>query len=363
MENLIVTNKRTAAAAASRMLVPTPAPNRTSGKAPPRRNRNAVTAHSRGLRSAPRPILPTLVEAFEFDDTRSNEVARVVSGVSQMRLPNPRQLLGMSELYQTMLVGQQLKGRRQIGMALFDPTGVGKTTIAEALAQGVNARAPKGEKPIVHCRLANAGTARSLFVSALTEIGYGYVNQKTEQRLQRELVDALEEHNTKLLVIDESQHGGRNSGFGGAVTAAIKLLLDTGVVPVALLGTEKAVEVFANDLELSGRLSAPCSLAPFSWWDPEDRELWIGLMSALDQQLVADGIIIKPFGFDDPKVAEKLIEATNGTMGQLMGMVRTAVQEMARDGRSSVTEADVVHAIDAWCVAHGFAARNPFRKA
>ncbi len=49
-------------------------------------------------------------------------------------------------------------------------------------------------------------------------------------------------------------------------------------------------------------------------------------------------------------------------MGQLMGMVRTAVQEMARDGRSSLTEADVVHAIDAWCVAHGFAARNPFRE-
>ena len=51
-----------------------------------------------------------------------------------------------------------------------------------------------------------------------------------------------------------------------------------------------------------------------------------------------------------------------GTMGQLMGMVRTAVQEMARDARSSLTEADVVHAVDAWCIAHGFAARNPFRK-
>ncbi len=357
-----MTNNKTAAAASSRMLVPKRAANRTPAKAPRRRNHSDARAHGRAL-LPPRPQLPTLAEAFEFDDTRSSEVARVVSGVSQMRLPNPRQLLGMYELYQTMLVGQQLKGRRQIGMALFDPTGVGKTTIAEALAQGVNARAPKGEKPIVHCRLANAGTARSLFVSALTEIGYGYVNQKTEQRLQRELVDALEEHNTKLLVIDESQHGGRNSGFGGAVTAAIKLLLDTGVVPVALLGTEKAVDVFANDLELSGRLSAPCSLAPFSWWDPEDRELWIGLMSALDQQLVVDGIITKPFGFDDAKVAEKLIEATNGTMGQLMGMARTAVQEMARGGRSSLTEADVVHAIDAWCVAHGFAARNPFRKA
>lgn len=311
-----------------------------------------------------RPVtaLPTLAEAFDFEDTVSDEVARVVSGVSSMRLPNPRQLLGMRELHQTMLVGQQLKGRRQIGLALFDPTGVGKTTIAEALAQGVNGRAPRGEKPIVHCRLANSGTARSLFVSALTEVGYGYVNQKSEQRLQRELVDALEEHNTKLLVIDESQHGGRNSGFGGPVTAAIKLLLDTGVVPIALLGTEKAVDVFANDLELSTRLSAPCSLAPFSWWDEEDRELWMGLMTALDRQLVAENIVTKPFGFSEPEVAEKLIEATNGTMGQLMGMVRTAVQEMARDGRSSLSNGDVVHAIDAWCVAHGFAARNPFRK-
>jgi hypothetical protein len=358
-----VINKKNIASAPHHSLVSTTDNGNAYGNPATRRNRNATKAHGRAIRSGSLSGLPTLAEAFEFDDARSNEVARVVSGVSSMRLPNPRQLLGMKELHQTLLVGQRLKGGRQIGMALFDPTGVGKTTIAEALAQGVNAKAPKGEKPIVHCRLANSGTARSLFVSALSEIGYGYANQKSEQRLQRELIDALEEHNTKLLIIDESQHGGRNSGFGGPVTAAIKLLLDTGVVPIALLGTEKAVEVFANDVELSGRLSAPCSLAPFSWWDTEDCELWMGLMSALDRQLVADGIVTKPFGFDDAKVAEKLIAATNGTMGQLMGMVRTAVQEMARDGRSSLTEADVVHAIDAWCVAHGFAARNPFRTA
>ena len=42
----------------------------------------------------------------------------------------------------------------------------------------------------------------------------------------------------ELLIIDETHHGGSKSGFGGEITAELKLMLDTGRVPIVLLGTE-----------------------------------------------------------------------------------------------------------------------------
>lgn len=139
----------------------------------------------------------------------------------------------------------------------------------------------------------------------------------------------------------------------------MKLLLDGGVVPIALLGTELAVPIFSKDLELSSRLTAPCHLGPLTWWDDYDydKEIRRGLLSALDARLVTDGILSAEIGLAAEGLDEALIEATNGVIGQLMGTIRTAV----REGRDVVTVADVTSAVDTWNVAHNFVSRNPLR--
>ena len=292
---------------------------------------------------------------------RSAAVGRAVAGVRAIRLPEPRQLAVQAEFDEVLITGLAMRGMPMLGMTLFEVTGCGKTTAAEQYAKRANLGAAPHKVPVLHVRLDNSGTARSLYVEMLAALGDGFALNGTEQSLRRRALDALGDAETGLVIIDESHHGGKQSGFGGAVTSSVKLMLDGGVVPIALLGTELAVPIFAKDKELSGRLTAPCHLGPLMWYDEYDREIWRGFLTALDKRLVSDGIVAKPADLARDGLDLALIEAPNGVIGQLMGTIRTAVRETVRDGRDTISFGDLVSAVDMWNVGHGFITRNPLR--
>lgn len=293
---------------------------------------------------------------------RSQRVAKKVAALRRIRLDYPRQMAVMAEFDEVRAIGLEMKGMPMLGMTLFEVTGCGKTTAAEQYVKIKNANAKPGIVPILHIRLDNSGTARSLYVEILAALGDGFALNGTEQSLRRRALDALADAKTELLIIDESHHGGRRSGFGGEITSSVKLMLDGGVAPVALLGTEQAVPIFAKDRELSGRLTAPCHLGPMEWFDDYDKELWRGFLDALDNKMVSDGIVAAPTGFSKKGLDFALIQATNGVIGQLMGTVRTALGEAVREGRDVITVNDLVVAVDCWNVGHGFVENNPLRK-
>lgn len=302
--------------------------------------------------------LKPLAKAFGLQG-RSRSAARVAAIVRRMRLPFPPQIAAMGDLYETTETGRLLQGQKQVGCLLLDPTGCGKTTAAEAFAEVLAEELGPDEQGVVHCRIPANGTALGLYANALIKLGDRHVNHARESRLLSQLLDRLGESSTRLLVIDEAQQGTAASGLGGQIAAAIKMILDEGIVPVAILGTEKAVGVLAKDQELAGRLTAPSSLAPLTWHDDEDRRIWLDLLSELDRRLQVDGACDAAFGLEDPEVARKLVVACNGTIGQLMSVVRTAVREMARSDRSVLHFEDLVFGVDAWSVAYGFIKHNP----
>lgn len=292
---------------------------------------------------------------------RSKRVAEAIAAVRRIRVLEPRQLAVMADFDEVRLVGREMQGLRQLGMTLFESTGAGKTTAAEQYVARANAGAGDDQVPVLYIRLDNAGTARGLYVEILAGLGDGFTLNGSEQNLRRRALDALGDAGTELLIIDESHHGARQSGFGGQITSSIKLLLDGGVVPVALLGTLDAVPIFAKDLELSGRLAAPCHLGPLDWFDEYSREIWKGLLAALDARLVEDNILRAPIGLNDEPLDLALNQATNGVIGQLMGTITTAVREAKRDGRDVVSSDDLVRAVDLWNVGHRFIEQNPLR--
>lgn len=67
-------------------------------------------------------------------------------------------------------------------------------------------------------------------------------------------------------------------------------MLDMGVVPIVLLGTEEARPILASAKELAGRLMSPCKLCPLDWADEDDRELWNGLLKSLDVRTLQDAM-------------------------------------------------------------------------
>ncbi|MGO8609776.1 hypothetical protein ACC848_43250, partial [Rhizobium johnstonii] len=79
-----------------------------------------------------------------------------------------------AEFDEIRLTGLEMKGLPMLGMTLFEVTGAGKTTTAEEYAKRINADDEDGQVSVLHIRLDNSGTARSLYVEALAKLGDGF---------------------------------------------------------------------------------------------------------------------------------------------------------------------------------------------
>jgi hypothetical protein len=302
-----------------------------------------------------------LVQNSDSLMARTQRLGDKLAQLQEIRLPYPRQLVVMSGFDEIRLAGLKMKGKRMLGMTLFEPTHCGKTTAAEQYMELRNSQAPEGRLPIVYVSLENIGTSRSLYVSILQALDDGFATSGTEQILRMRAIAALEKVGAELLIVDECSHAGKKSGFGGELTSSIKQFLDRGVVPVAMLGTDAAISIFRKDRELSGRMVAPHHLGPLQWYNETDRELWIGFLKALDARMVADGIIAKPIGLSEPGLDQALCEATAGVIGHLVGTVRMALRSAVLDGRETIAFDDLVHAVDAFNIGLDLAGFNPLR--
>ncbi|WP_242416545.1 TniB family NTP-binding protein [Sphingomonas panni] len=312
------------------------------------------------------PALSGLASAFGLGD-RSRRVGRAVADVTSMRLPYPPQLAAMGDFAEAMHTGDALRASgcgRHVGCLLLDPTGCGKTTAARAYVELMSADAEPGTIPAVYARVPQNGTAIGLYTSILSRLGDHHVNISRENKLFEHVVTRLTEAGTRILFLDEADKSpGTNPAAGriaGSTVSVARLLMDEGVVPVVLLGTELGTGSIADDKELAGRLLAPTSLSPLVWHDDYDRGIWIDLLAELDRRLT-QGVCDRPYGLGDEEVAETLMTAANGTIGQLMGIVRSAVREMARADRSHLLKEDLVYAIDSWSVGYGYIMENPLR--
>lgn len=289
---------------------------------------------------------------------RSSRVALAMSKLMRIRLPYPRQIEGMGELEELRLLGLEMQGEQQLALTIFERTGCGKSTLAQQYKLMRNMEKPDS---VLHARMGTSGSARDLWVSVMSELGDGFASAGNEHSLRRRAMQAMEDAGVELLILDETQHSGQKTGFSKDVTAELKIMLDTGKVPIVLLGTEKAVPLFAADRELAGRMFAPCRLAPLEMTDDDDFDLWCDMLQDLDARMVADGILSQPFGLDREAVAEALGEICEGIIGQLMRVMLMAVRNTVRDDRRVMTMQDLVFAVDEWSRELGFSKTNPLR--
>jgi hypothetical protein len=278
--------------------------------------------------------------------------------LQKLRLPYPRQLEAMTAFESVRLLGTKTKGQPQIGLNLFEDTGCGKSTAAEQYRLLIERTSPPGTKPVLHVSLGTSGSAKQLYTSIMAALGDGFATAGYESTLRVRAMKMMQSRGTQLLILDEAHHAGR-SGFRGDITAEVKLMLDMGVVPIVLLGTEEAVPILASAKELSGRLMSPCRLGALDWSDEDDRELWIGLIKSLDARMVKEGIVARLTGLDDPVLAESMNEVSNGVIGQLMRIMLEAIRISTFAGREHILVEDLAEAVDNWSIEHGFSETNP----
>ncbi len=291
--------------------------------------------------------------------SKATKAARAQAAFQTIRLTMAPQIEAMLTLHEMFVMGQDVEVKRKPITMLFSPTGVGKSTMAGQFEAIMMAGAEEGTIPVLNVRLGSSGSALQLYEAMLTGAGEDFPTSKDTTTLRHRTIETLNDVGTVLVVLDETQHSEKGSGFGSAITAELKLLADTGGFSIALLGTEKAKAIVMRDRELVSRLIAPCNLDPLQWHDDDDRETWIDMLGQLEAEMSRLELTIEEVGLCDEEVAEALCTACSGTVGQLMCVIQHALKVAIYDDRDQIELTDIAIAIDDWSIALDFTSDNP----
>lgn len=307
---------------------------------------------------------PAATDALFSKESTASEVNRLVAKhlaiFEDILIPYPRHTEFHGRCDYLMERGQLTKGKPQLGLRVLAPTGSGKTTAAEAVIRHVEARFPPkpGFVPILRVSLDRASTPKKLYTTLLGEFGDGFRYRATELEQRERLLTYFDRFGCRLLFIDEVQHLSRTNA--GDVTDSLKALLDAGAVPIVFLGTEDAEPMFERNLQLNGRLLAPCDFLPLRATVEEDCRLLKGFWERLDWEIVHLGLRNQSSDLFDPEFLGALHFVSKGVIGRVSRLMGIALEISIRRAAARIELRDLALATDRWAIPHKFASTNPF---
>lgn len=300
--------------------------------------------------------------APKFTSELNSAVAKAASIFKQIYINFPRQSEFHARCDYLIKLGQETRGRPQMGMRVLAPTGSGKTTATEELIRLVEQNTPRSASfvPVVYVPLERAATAKKLMTSILDYFGDPYSHAGNEMLLRKRVYACFERFGTLLLIIDEVQHLNYRRTERNDVTDSLKGFLDGGVVPVVFLGTDDAFDLFTKNRQLTGRLLPPCDFIALRRSDANDRQLLGGYVDALDDAIVRHGLMRRHAGLADPWVWGCLHAVSAGVIGRISRLLLIALESAIRRGAECIEIYDLALAVDQWAIP-AFIDHNPFR--
>jgi hypothetical protein len=300
----------------------------------------------------------------DYTPEMNSKVATHVASFKEIYIPFPRHTEFHGRCDYLVKLGESTRGKPQMGMRVLALSGSGKTAAAMALLRMMERKYPRTPSfvPIVYIALEKAATSKKLMVAILEYFGDGYSTIGNEMTLKRRVNACLERFGTMLLIIDEAQHLNYYQGERNDVTDSLKRFLDGGVVPILFLGTEEAENLFRRNLQLAGRLLAPCDFTPLDHRIPGDRALFAGFVSALDQAIVDRSLMPAAAELHDPWILACLHEISKGAIGRVSRLMVVALEIAMRRCAQKIEVYDLSLATDRWAVPQSFIKENPFLK-
>lgn len=290
-------------------------------------------------------------------------VAKVIAAYKLIRIENDLHTELHDYLDMVTAVGLEMEGLPRLGGRALALSGTGKTTTAETFRDAYEARAlhTPGERPIVIVPLDKACTSRRLFVAILRVLGDPSAEKGTEDVLKARTIMTLKRLRVRLLVIDEIQHLTERNSEHNDICDVLKRFLDDAVVPLVLLGTDKAAPTLNANPEFANRMLAPCDLAPLRRSKPADRRLFRRYVNALDDALVGRGLANAKSNLAEKRIMSCLIEVSGGAIGRVSNLVREALMIATKRNADRIELCDLSAATSSWAIAQGFIKYDPFR--
>ena len=226
------------------------------------------------------------------------------------------------------------KRTRMPNLLLVGPTNNGKTMIVEKLRRAHPPIPPSATSegaasiPILKVQMPAGPDEARFFAAILDELGFPHMLSDRVAKRQDAAVRMLRETSVAVLVIDELQN--LLSGSRLHQRRLLNLLRWLGNelrIPLIAVGTAEALHAIQSDDQLANRFE-PIRLPP--WRNGEE---YRQLLSTLEALLP----LRRPSHLANPALADKILSAAEGILGEVVSIVTRAAVRAVTAGTEAIT--------------------------
>lgn len=233
---------------------------------------------------------------------------------------------------------------------------VKKLLADQSAAQGL----PQNDYQVLIVGLDKKTSLKSVFQDVLLAMHDPDWNVGTEKALRVRIDEFLRRLGVELLVVDEIQHLRREGNDVRDVTDALKRWLDTGSVPLALVGNNDSKAFFERNQQLCARLGAPLDLTPLTVKKQRDSVYFKSFCAKFEGALLSSGAVKMSPGLSDGSILTPLMAASGGHVGRVARILEHAVEHAAWRGGLTIEAYDLSHIVRTYAVPMGWVDHDPF---
>lgn len=286
-------------------------------------------------------------------ETAHEVTARVAGKIAAFKnkdlIPLPVLVTLVKEMDVVRQAGKLLApGVQQDGMCVCLPSGVGKSTAAAMMAASAAARAgvPVSEGPVLVVSLDVEETI-SVWSCILRELADPYFDVGYPKHLKKRAIKLLRKRSVDLIILDEFNHA-VDRGQARHIMNTVKEILNSGIAPVVVMGTNEEVERLPRNKAFERRMVHATEIGPLDW---ETHELdWRGFLQGLDRAIVDLGILPASSGLGSRKLAKALCESCGGVIGYAHWVVQDALTAVLTRGGHAIDQSDLAVSVNRFLV-------------
>lgn len=260
-------------------------------------------------------------------------------------------------------------------MSLIGETGSGKTTLIEQyMARHPPSETEKTTSVPIFKSIIQPDTSILDFVISLLKSLIASVTNSPEDDVNDELLQGrrpavtkrlcryLAAAEVKLIILDEFQHllNSKNEEVLDDVANTLKTLVIETKIPVVLVGTTKAYQVFLVNFQLARRVSDKITLKPFSISTAEDNRIFRKFLAEVDKLLPFDTPVELRTRLATEEMSTRFFAASNGYIDDIMRLIQDAGYSAIMNDSECITIEDLADAFENNPGQNNKAEGNPF---
>lgn len=248
-------------------------------------------------------------------------------------------------------------------LPLVAPTGTGKSRIINAYMQKVmKEQHPPGIRPVLVVELSARLTVKGFYADVLKAFGDPNSSRGTLQQLEMRTQTFIRKCGVELLIVDEVHHliSSETNKVSWDVAELFKGILNNKSCCLVLSGVEKANVLFERGGQLARRCISPVPLGPLDMQMTDEREMFLGFVGRLDEQMLKKKVTDERNGLLDGDMPACLYEVSGGVLGIVHQLVYHSLICCFMRGSTILDRQDFVKGTDTWARQYEISASNPF---